>query len=120
MIKLTKMVLEYLESIHPNVYFKSAPKKVDPPYIVFDFPNVLDDGESLRVITVDIDGWDTSDTTALEVLMESVNSGLNKRILRDEEIAVSFYLDTILSLDDDDPRIKRWKCIYQARLIGRS
>lgn len=120
MIKVIQLLLEFLESIHPQVFFKNAPKKVEPPYIVFNFPNTINEGEYHKVITVDIDGWDTSDNIALETLMENINKALDKKTLTAEGLAVTFYLDTILSLDEDDPRIKRWKYIYQARLFERS
>ncbi len=120
MINTIKLLLEHLETIHPRVFFKKAPKKVKTPYIVFDLPNTQDDGEGQQVITLDVDGWDDSDTTVLEELMENINTALNKCTLTADTLAVTFYLDTILPLDDDDPRINRWKYIYQARLFERS
>lgn len=120
MIKLAKLLLEHLESIHPRVYFQDASKKAAPPYLVFDFPNTLDDGEGMKVVTVDIDGWDTSDTTALEALMESINAALNKKTLASDELTATFFLETILSLNEEkEPRIRRWKYVYQARLFER-
>ncbi|EGW36464.1 hypothetical protein DOT_5628 [Desulfosporosinus sp. OT] len=74
----------------------------------------------METVVVDIDGWDIDkDTTALETLMAEVNYGLSKRTLATGNIAVTFYLDTKLSLRDDDPQIRRRKYTYQAKLFRK-
>ncbi|MBO0962496.1 hypothetical protein J1P26_22640 [Neobacillus sp. MM2021_6] len=126
MIELRKVIKSYLKTIHPKVYFQAAPDDAPYPYIVYDFPNINSDGEIQEITVVDIDGWDrpsTGDTTNLENLMSLINgdgdlmapTGLNKGVLSDDQIAVSFYLDTKLPLVDTDPMIKRRKYVYQAR-----
>jgi hypothetical protein len=128
MIELRKVIKNYLKSIHPRVYFQTAPGDAVYPYIVYDFPSINSDGETQEIIIVDIDGWDRpdfGDTTQLENLMSSINgngdltnpTGLNKRTLDAAEIVASFYLDTKLPLTDTDPLIKKRKYIYQARLF---
>lgn len=138
MIELRKALKEYLKAIHPNVtiddkaysrvHFQAAPKKTPYPYLVFDFPNTLTDGEYKDNVVVDIDGWgDDSDTTELESLMALVNgngelaspTGLDKKTLISSSIAVRFGLENKLPLTDDDPRIHRWKYVYQARIFKR-
>jgi hypothetical protein len=130
MIKIRTALQGFLKSIHPRVYFQTAPKNAPYPYIVFDLPNALDDGEYQEQILVDVDGWDApadGDTTVLENLMAAINS-LNKTVLTidgfiapwqliRDNMAVVFYLETKLALTDDDPRIKRRKYTYQAKLF---
>lgn len=129
MIELRVTLTAYLKTIHPNVtidgksysrvHYEKASDKTPYPYIVFNFPNTFGDGEFMETIVVDIDGWDNSaDTTALETLMAAVNTGLNKKVLTAENMAVVFYLDRKLSLTDEDKRIRRRKYVYQAKMFG--
>jgi hypothetical protein len=129
MIELRKALLTYLKTIHPRVYFQVAPEEAQYPYIVFDFPNTLFDGEYQENVSVHIDGWDNNpDTTALESLMALINgngelvnpTGLDKKTLISDTIAARFGLENKIPLRDDDPRIRRRKYIYQARIFGRS
>ena len=117
MIKLRRALTPYLKAFHPRVYFQDAPDSADFPYLVFDFPNVTDDGENHQGAVIDIDGWDMpadGDTTTIEELMETINDSLNKATLSTAEIRATFYLDRKLSLAYDDKRIKRRKYVYQA------
>ena len=129
MIELRKVLNNYLKSIHPRVFFQTAPSDATFPYVVYDFPNISDDGELQEIILIDIDGWDrpdNGDTMPLENLMASIDgdgdlinpTGLNKRTLAAEKIAVSLYLETKLPLTDTDPLIKRRKYTYQAKLFN--
>jgi hypothetical protein len=121
MIELRKALMAHLKTIHPRVYFQVSPDDAVYPYLVVDFPNNSDDGEGLQAVVVDVDGWDNNtDTTLLETLMKAVNDGLNKKTLTNESLAVNFYVDTKLSLTDTDPRIRRRKYTYQARLFERT
>jgi hypothetical protein len=117
---MRKLVYSALKDIHPRVYFQSAPKAAKYPYLVMDFTNVLDDGEDFRVIDLDVDGWDYSDdTTNLETLMETINQSMNKKSVTLDNLVVTFYLERILFLTDDDPLIKRRKYMYQVRAFKR-
>jgi len=123
MIELRKALHKHLKTIHTRVYFQQAPDTATFPYIVYNIPSLNDDGEDFQLVTLDIDGWDapeTGDTTALETLMASVNTGMNKKTIVTEDFAATFYLENKLSLTDDDPRIKRRKYVYQGRLFERS
>ncbi len=131
MSQLKDLLKAYLKTIHPRVYYEDAPESANYPYLVFDFPNNLSDGESVDVVVIDIDGWDVpndGDITPLESLMALVNgngnldnpTGLDKKTLTAENMAVTFYLDNKLNLRDDDKRIRRRKYIYQARLFEGS
>lgn len=123
MKKFRELIHPYLKSIHPRVYFQDAPDNAQFPYLVYDFTQIINDGEEFETVAVDIDGWDMpagGDTTNLETLMQSVNDALNKKTLTAEGVAVTFYLDRKIPLVDDNPGIKRRKYIYEARLFGRS
>ena len=123
MIELRKALSAKLKSIHPRVYHsESVPESAVFPYLVYDLPNDNDDGESMELVVVDVDGWDrptNGDTTALETLVALVNAGLNKQVLTTGTTVAVFYLETKLSPRDDDPRIKRRKYIYQAKLFRK-
>ena len=120
MIEFRKAVLLKLKTIHPRVYFQSAPETATFPYLVFDFPSIPDDGEGREFAIVDVDAWDVNpDTTTLETLITSVNSALNKSTLTSGNMTATFYLDTKIPLTDDDPLIRRRKYIYQARIFKR-
>lgn len=123
MIEFRKALSAKLKTIHPRVYHsESVPESAVFPYLVYDLPNGNDDGESMELVVVDVDGWDSpanGDTTALETLMAAVNLGLNKKTLTAENVTAVFYVDTKLSLTDDDPRIRRRKYIYRAKLFRR-
>ncbi len=123
MIELRSKLTDSLKSLHPRVFFQLAPDDAIFPYLVFDFSNSVADGEFLENFVVDIDGWDrpaSGNTYALEILMQTVNETLNKKSIVTENIAVTFYLENRLSLQDDDKSIKRRKYIYQAKLFERS
>lgn len=116
MLELRIIIQAHLETIHPQVYFQKASPDAEFPYLVFDIPNIIGDGESVEVAVVDVDGWNKgADTTAIETLMASVNLGLNKKTLNN----ITLYLEIKLVLQDDDPRIQRRKYTYQARIFRR-
>lgn len=120
MFELRKSLNAKLKIIHPRVYFQIAPETASFPYLVFDFPSIRDDGEGQEFAVVDVDAWDANpDTTALETLISSVNSALNKSTLTSGNMTAVFYLDTKIPLTDDDPLIRRRKYIYQARIFRR-
>jgi predicted thioredoxin/glutaredoxin len=119
MIKLRIALQAFLLTKHARVYFQTAPDKAVYPYIVFDIPNMLPDGEYQEQVIVDIDGWDSpvnGDTTVLETLMTTINS-LNKTILTAENMRAVFFLENKIPLIDPDPRIKRRKYTYQVKLF---
>jgi hypothetical protein len=66
---------------------------------------------------LDVDVWDDStDTTALETLIDSIDAALHKKtLLIPDSVAFVMYRNNRLSLTDEDPRIRRRKYIYQAR-----
>lgn len=123
MIQIRKMLQNHLQSIYPRVYFQVAPDDAQPPYITYDLTAIPDDGESLQIANIDIDGWDIvhdNDTAELENLMYNINIQTSKKTLRADGMAMTLYLDRKIPLIDPDPKVRRRKYIYQARIIGRS
>jgi hypothetical protein len=121
MIDIRKLIQAELKAVHPRVYYQVAPETAVFPYIVYDLPNVYDDGEGYQLITLDVDGWENKDdTTALETLMASINARLNKKTLANSNITITLYLENKLTLTDDVPTIRRRKYTYQGRKFGRS
>lgn len=120
MIELRTIIQRQLKTIHPRVYFQAAPKTADFPYLIYDIVNLNDDGEGHQLATIDVDGWDKEeDTTALENLMESVNSEMNKKTAVEGKTTVVFFLESKLPILDDELSIKRRKYTYQGRLFER-
>lgn len=118
MIELRKIIQGQLKAIHPRVYFQMAPKTATFPYLVYDIPTINDDGEGYQLATIDIDGWDmTDDTTALETLMQTVNNALNKKSFVHNNTTLTPFLESKLSLRDDEAKLKRRKNIYQGRIF---
>ena len=121
--------MAYLKTLPIRVSYQDATGNNEPPYVVVDIVNMRDDGEGRQSLVVDIDFWDkNADTTELDELVALVNgdgsitnpTGLNKRTLTNDNGMVTFFLDDTLSLKDDDKRIRRRKCIYQAHAFSHS
>jgi len=120
-IELRKMINTMLKSIHPRVYYRSAPDTAAFPYLVYDLPNSTDDG-TLEQFILDVDAWESTngDTTGLETLIDSADKSLHRKtIIVDDILAVTFYRETRLTLTDDDPNIKRRKYTYEVRTFER-
>ncbi|MFY9421857.1 MAG: hypothetical protein WAP91_02460 [Bacilli bacterium] len=123
MIQIRKILQNHLQNLCPRFYFQVAPDDAQPPYVTYDITAIPDDGEGLQVASIDIDGWDIvddNDTTKLEDLMYAINVQTDKKTLRTDGMAMTLYLDRKMALTDTDPRVKRRRYVYQARIIGRS
>ena len=132
MIDLRTLLVAYLKTLYPRVYFQVAPENAIFPYVTYYIPSINCDGEGFEVATIDIDGWDmndTLDTTIIENLMKTINGytdsngnyvqGLDKKTLSNENISTSFFIDNKLAIVDEDKRIKRREYTYQCRIIRR-
>ena len=120
-IEIRKIINVALKTIHPRVYYQTAPDTAVFPYLVYDLPNSTDDG-TLEQFVLDVDAWDDTngDTTIVEILIDSADKSLHRKtIIVGDNLAVTFYRETRLTLTDDDPNIKRRKYIYQVRTFER-
>jgi len=121
-IEIREIIQTTLNSVHPRVYYRSAPDNAAFPYLVYDLPNSTDDG-TLEQFVLDVDAWDlptSGDTTALETLIDSADKSLHRKTFTiNDDLAVTFYRENRLTLTDDDPNIKRRKYIYQVRTFER-
>ena len=118
MIELRKSLTTFLKTIHPRVYFERAPTTAAFPYLVFDF-QLYPDGEGSELCTLAVDGWGNNpDTTELEVLMKAVK-GLDKTTISNDELVVTFFLENMIPLTDDDESIRRRQYNYSGRIIRR-
>lgn len=121
MIEVRKELSTFLKTLYPRVYFQTASEEAIYPYIVYDLPSIFCDGEGGEVITLDIDGWDyntTGDTLSIEDLMKNINL-LDKKVFTTDNMSVVFYLETKMSLQDNDKNIKRRKYTYTGKLFRR-
>ena len=120
-IEIREIIQTALNSVHPRVYYQTAPDTAVFPYLVYDLPNSTDDG-TLEQFILDVDAWDmpSGDTTGLETLIDSADKSLHRKTITvDEVLAVTLYRENRLTLTDDDPNIKRRKYIYQVRTFER-
>jgi hypothetical protein len=125
MIEIRKALKTALKAIHPNiivdgesvsrVHYQDAPDDAVYPYLVYVLPNSNDDG-TLEQLFLDVDGWDNStNTTALETLMDSADKALHRKTVVVGNLSMTLYRESRLALEDDDKRLRRRKYIYQVR-----
>jgi hypothetical protein len=115
MIEIRKAILAELKAIHPRVYFQRASDTAVYPYLVYNLPNSTDDG-TLENFVLDVDAWDnTTNTTALETLIDSADHALHRKTIVVGTLSMTLYRENRLVLEDDDSRLARRKYIYQVR-----
>lgn len=115
MIEIRKVIESKLQAITTKTYYQDADDDATYPYLVYDFPNSNDDG-TLERFDMDVDAWDDStNTTALETLIDSADKALHRLTVVVGGLSMTIYRENRLSLEDDDPRLKRRKYIYQVR-----
>ena len=132
-IEIREIIQTALKSVHSRIYFESAPATIDDPdnqgtniptpfpYLVYDLPNSTDDG-TLEQFVLDVDAWESTngDTTGLETLIDSADKSLHRKTITvDDNLEVTFYRESRLTLTDDDPNIKRRKYTYEVRTFER-
>jgi hypothetical protein len=116
---IRQAIKSQLKSIHPRVYFLKSPNDAQFPYLVYTI-EVTDLGDDLKMVTLDVDGWDNKeDTTELEDLMVTVKNGLNRKIILNDDLFMSMYLDRQLAPPDDNPQLSRRTNIFLGRLTER-
>lgn len=119
MIELRKVLNTLLRSYHPRVYYQSATDQAQFPYIVYNLPNSFDN-EQQEVFNLDIDVWAVgADTTVIETLTGQLWKELNNYHHIDANIQFVTYRASRLTLEDDNPDIKRRKLIFELRYFDR-
>lgn len=120
MNKLRTELNKILKEIHPRVYYMKAPDTAIFPYLVYDLPQSYFE-DNLEVFNLDVDIWDDkTDTTEIETLAQSVWNGLNSCYFINEDMQFSIHRQTRLTVEDDDPRIRRRTLIFTLRYYDRS
>lgn len=123
MIELRKSLSSFLKGKHPRVYYEEAPENAVYPYVVYSLSNSINTTTSYEQFVLDVDGWDTpvkGDTTVIETLMDSVDTGINeKTFIINDVYAVTIYRENRLVVRDEDKLIKRRKYVYQVRMHGK-
>lgn len=121
-LKLRRTITSLLREVHPRVYYERAPKDEIYPYLVYVLDFSVDDG-SLENFVLEVDGWDAPEggvTTALETMMDTADSVLNRAALYlDGGYVLHIRRDNRRTIDDDDSRISRRQYVYQARVFER-
>ena len=122
-ITVRSKLQEYLKTLADRVYFQVAPENATFPYIVFDFSSVDVSGEYSETTLVDVTAWDDAldgDSTTVENLISTVNTGLNKYVLAIDGDYAIFYLNAKVYTQDSDTRLKRRTYTYTATKYERS
>ena len=122
-ITVRSKLQEYLKTLADRVYFQVAPENATFPYIVFDFSSVDVSGEFSEMTLVDVTAWDDAldgDSTTVENLISTVNTGLNKYVLAIDGDYAIFYLNAKVYTQDSDTRLKRRTYTYTATKYERS
>jgi len=117
---LRALITKELKKRCPRVFYRKAPKDAAFPYVVYDLPYNPGDDYSL-----DIDIWDkTVDTTALEVLVDSIEgdgaainaTGLNQLTVVYNGCYATFYKENRYPVPDEEESINRIQLRYRAKV----
>ncbi|MBU9724125.1 MULTISPECIES: DUF3168 domain-containing protein [Bacillaceae] len=118
MIKIRKDIKAFLKSYHPRIHHENAPDDAEYPFVVYNFPNSVDDG-SLENFVLELDIWDNkADTTEMETIIGSIDKALHRRTVAIGDLSMSFYRENRLVITDPDKRLRRRQYVYQVRTYG--
>lgn len=121
MIKLRAEINKILKSIHPRVFHIDSKNKNGFPYLVYSLGQSYYE-DNLEIFNLDIDVWDSpsdDDTTEIETLANTVWKELDSYYCIGEDFQMSIYRQARLTIEDDDPRIKRRTLIFNLRYYDR-
>ena len=120
MINLKTALNTLLRTIHNRVYFQTAPNSAQFPYLVYNLPSSFTNEEQ-EILVLDVDVWDSAtDSTVIETLASQVWTQLHRYRHIDNEIQFTIHRSSRLVLDDNDPRIRRRKLVFQLRFYDRN
>lgn len=113
---IIKTILQTLETIHTDVYFKRASKNTQNPYVVFKTPSDIPEETNLDSLTVEIDIWgDDESNPSVYSLSDSIESVLNMKRIITDEFLLMFPSANRLEIPDPNPKIERIQLRYIVR-----
>ena len=104
-----------LTAIHPRVYFLRSPDKAQTPYVVYHLgPSYMLDEQEIWPLEIDV--WDIGkDTTEVERIAREIAQALHRYRYSSDDLMLKIYRSSRHAIDDDDPRIKRRRLVFQVR-----
>lgn len=107
-IELRKLIVKLLKEVNKSVFYENANDKTEYPYIVYNLDNMntVNYPRNDSILTIDV--WDRNkDTVTVETLADRIEDILNMLNKPSEKSFPTFYLEDRMSIDDEDPLIRR-------------
>ncbi|EGS9998288.1 DUF3168 domain-containing protein [Clostridium perfringens] len=107
-IELRKLIVKLLKEVNKSVFYENANDKTEYPYIVYNLDNMntVNYPRNDSILTIDV--WDRNkDTVTVETLADKIEDILNMLNKPSEKSFPTFYLEDRMSIDDEDPLIRR-------------
>ncbi len=107
-IELRKLIVKLLKEVNKSVFYENANDKAEYPYIVYNLDNMntVNYPRNDSILTIDV--WDRNkDTVTVETLSDKIEDILNMLNKPSEKSFPTFYLEDRMSIDDEDPLIRR-------------
>ena len=116
--ELRKLVQELLKEITPLVYYKIADEDALFPHIVhlIDRVNLIAEHRDDVSLTVDI--WTKSESNAID-MADEVEKKLNRENLPQDGILPTFFLETRITVSDDDKDISHIQMTFTVQNYER-
>ena len=107
-IELRKLIVKLLKEVNKSVFYENASDKAEYPYIVYNLDNINTVNYPRNDIILTIDVWDRSNSTVtVETLTDNIEDVLNMSNKPSKNLFPTFYLEGRMSIDDEDPLIRR-------------
>ncbi len=114
--ELKRQIKVELEDVGYPAAFGTMPQREIYPHIVLDLPSDIYQ-EGLHNLTLDINVWDKSESSAnVDAISEMIIDRLDRiRIMSDHHHAI-FYFLSMGSFDSEDPTLRRKTLIFNVQL----
>ncbi|MGL5085313.1 MAG: tail completion protein gp17 [Clostridium sp.] len=107
-IELRKVVKSLLKEVNNNVFYEEASSNATFPYLVYEFETVNLNNYPRDDIFMTVDVWDKAeDTITVETLADNIEKALNFTNNPTKNVLPTFYLESRMSLRDEDKQIRR-------------
>ncbi|MCX0363210.1 hypothetical protein LI063_03400 [Clostridium perfringens] len=107
-IELRKLIVKLLKDVNKSVFYENANDKAKYPYIVYNLDNINTVNYPRNDIILTINVWDRSNSTVtVETLTDNIEDVLNMLNKPSKNLFPTFYLEDRMSIDDEDPLIRR-------------